>query len=964
MANLFESPSWESGIYQLETTDRALAGADGILNVPFKQLANRTLALRKRLQQLRFNVLDFGAKPEVGFDNTTAFTQAVLAAFSEGGGTVYVPPGRYELTGSFELKHAVYLEGAGAGRSQLVLQDAGASEAHIKAEGSLSLSAVELLEAASPGQRHLRVSGDVTTLLEAPCLLAGAESGSFGGAAALPGEFIEPIRFRADFQAASTIVTGLSHGNVLRVGDVLSVPGVLPVGTTVTNLNSSEVTLSSPALLTATQEAFVVLGLLPLAQPLRAQYAPTLAKLYALTPIEVGLQGLSLLSLNEKVAFFLLLGQDCFLEDLSLEGPGAAKLRFGLCNELSVQQVRAKNSEPGIVEAAVVTLQGCQNVLLEKLKLDTQLSAISLLPWSGGAALLNRNVHVLDSQLFSKSHRPLLEAGANTDGLVLRNLTCHGTLKLGGRHLLVEDCKLFQAQPEAPIVVFDALRSGSVTFEKNVLEGHNAAGGANQYLVSCPLTGLAGLGGPLQVDFIRNTFRYEGFLGTGLFFQSAGSGRAVSFQLLENRFQAEVSSGPGRQRVGIRLLGQADGGFAQVKLERNVFQGLNVVLDRLQASLVSVLSNEFSDTPNDALSLLPSLSYHPAQLEQAVYVQHNRLVRADRTGFSLTGDASGAQTRFWVENNQLLEANQRAAATGSLSSSLLVSTAQSLFCSGNRLGTSISPATQAYGFAVQNVQALFEFENQLLGNLTNFTSGVAERIGRMTHNGQLKEAYRTTAPTTGTWMAGDRVWNSAPNNRKNLGWVCIGSGSPGTWVSLGADQNAVQVKLHGPFVMTEGQVLLTLPEPYQTNRRLLQVFRSGLALSQGTNPEGTDFDWVVENSTTIRFRKPCLQDEVVEVIEFQIGEDDAAAYAPPTISQTQEIPTGDVDSTDGFDGNGVFHVSHEILLEPIPVVKISGIAELRYGIDYSVDGSTITINPGAKPIAPEWLVVTYYHTST
>lgn len=47
----------------------------------------------------------------------------------------------------------------------------------------------------------------------------------------------------------------------------------------------------------------------------------------------------------------------------------------------------------------------------------------------------------------------------------------------------------------------------------------------------------------------------------------------------------------------------------------------------------------------------------------------------------------------------------------------------------------------------------------------------------------------TTAPTSGTWMQGDSVRNSAPTElgvaaSKYIiwGWTCVTSGTPGTWV--------------------------------------------------------------------------------------------------------------------------------------------------------------------------------------
>lgn len=47
MSNLAEVAQWDDGVYQLETTDRAVGGADGIANRQAKSLANRTLFLKQ-----------------------------------------------------------------------------------------------------------------------------------------------------------------------------------------------------------------------------------------------------------------------------------------------------------------------------------------------------------------------------------------------------------------------------------------------------------------------------------------------------------------------------------------------------------------------------------------------------------------------------------------------------------------------------------------------------------------------------------------------------------------------------------------------------------------------------------------------------------------------------------------------------------------------------------------------------
>lgn len=52
MANVTEIPSYDTGIYQIETTDPVLGGPNGIANAQAKGLANRTAFLKQQIDQL------------------------------------------------------------------------------------------------------------------------------------------------------------------------------------------------------------------------------------------------------------------------------------------------------------------------------------------------------------------------------------------------------------------------------------------------------------------------------------------------------------------------------------------------------------------------------------------------------------------------------------------------------------------------------------------------------------------------------------------------------------------------------------------------------------------------------------------------------------------------------------------------------------------------------------------------
>ena len=49
MADITEAEQWDTGVYQLETTDPVQGGDDGVDNLPHKALANRTLWLKAQV---------------------------------------------------------------------------------------------------------------------------------------------------------------------------------------------------------------------------------------------------------------------------------------------------------------------------------------------------------------------------------------------------------------------------------------------------------------------------------------------------------------------------------------------------------------------------------------------------------------------------------------------------------------------------------------------------------------------------------------------------------------------------------------------------------------------------------------------------------------------------------------------------------------------------------------------------
>lgn len=58
--------------------------------------------------------------------------------------------------------------------------------------------------------------------------------------------------------------------------------------------------------------------------------------------------------------------------------------------------------------------------------------------------------------------------------------------------------------------------------------------------------------------------------------------------------------------------------------------------------------------------------------------------------------------------------------------------------------------------------------------------------GNNRENAMRAVTLGAAAPATGTWVAGDIVFNTAPTSGGKVGWVCVTGGAPGTWKTFGA----------------------------------------------------------------------------------------------------------------------------------------------------------------------------------
>ena len=106
MANLQEIARWETGIYQLETSDPVMGGADGIDNRQAKQLGNRTLWLKNELEQMAREIPAAVTKSDaVNSDSSAnvATSKAVKAAYDKAVAAENAASGAVKTSGNQDI---------------------------------------------------------------------------------------------------------------------------------------------------------------------------------------------------------------------------------------------------------------------------------------------------------------------------------------------------------------------------------------------------------------------------------------------------------------------------------------------------------------------------------------------------------------------------------------------------------------------------------------------------------------------------------------------------------------------------------------------------------------------------------------------------------------------------------------------------------------------------------------------
>lgn len=187
----------------------------------------------------------------------------------------------------------------------------------------------------------------------------------------------------------------------------------------------------------------------------------------------------------------------------------------------------------------------------------------------------------------------------------------------------------------------------------------------------------------------------------------------------------------------------------------------------------NVMLSTSANSPGSGISLIEGSN---ARIEGNKFRIDRALVAGD-SGTRVINAGMTTCSNIVMKDNEILATGDTTLApffTGLGTNSAAAGALPGLIVTGNR----VNGAPVSYVVNTTSADAIVK-DNEAVNFTTDYTLNAAV-VRRLTK----RTVQATAAPTTGTWIVGEKCWNSAPSSGNPAGWMCTVAGTPGTWKAM------------------------------------------------------------------------------------------------------------------------------------------------------------------------------------
>lgn len=230
--------------------------------------------------------------------------------------------------------------------------------------------------------------------------------------------------------------------------------------------------------------------------------------------------------------------------------------------------------------------------------------------------------------------------------------------------------------------------------------------------------------------------------------------------------------------------GVANSHYDSIIVKNNILNGAGVWLREALYKYANVSVNDFIEPKGKCLSSTQNSNATPDITEGFLLFQKNTCLKPYGLPVSVTGQLNISGSCKISENTFINPNDQAQETSSSQKGSIYAVNLDFLEFSKNTVIDSAGNMSYKY-YISSSVLKSSVFGNNYHGAPLVVTNDSPEINTGFIMDETSVSSYGIAAPVSGTWARGDKVFNASPNAGEYEGWICVTTGTPGTWKGFG-----------------------------------------------------------------------------------------------------------------------------------------------------------------------------------
>lgn len=478
-----------------------------------------------------------------------------------------------------------------------------------------------------------------------------------------------------------------------------------------------------------------------------------------------------------QVGLLLRYCKNAKVTDITGSGTNYAHVSLNNCYNTILERINIDYSSPPIGYNYGIGISNSHKIHVNKCSLKTERHGLAIGGNDTVTAIINREIIITDCFIGSYGYTGA-DMHGNVEYIYYKNCVIENGVIMAGNNTEVKNCNI-KTDPQGIAIYFGEVKGMNHNIINNDITCpiYTQSASVGNGVIRCSVGNNINKGGTLNIK--NNKFNMlDNGTNIGINNQSQ-----IKFNLIIENNEIERELNILRTGSGLNIRGL----FNIVKINNNYLMYSDINITDINFSLFELNSN----------TIINSCGYGIyvgvlTENDFIIDIKNNKIIKSGYAGVAVRGNKN-VNSILHLKDNIIIDSSELGLTSSTATdTNFFVSQFKLVEIKNNTIGDTRITPKQRRLYALDNIVTLFEENNNDIGNLqtkniSSITNNYVSLLYTQDTQDQTKriKKYDTAPPVDGDWTKGSIIYNLNPSIGNPIGWVCVESGTPGTWKGFG-----------------------------------------------------------------------------------------------------------------------------------------------------------------------------------